>query len=123
VKAREIAPADWARFFAQFTRLHSGAIITMGVSGDLTGTRDAVVGQPLRGISEDGADVLIHVGIGTHRSTDHLGHRIAHVRRIRLRQTSEGADAALDLEAADGTKTTLRFRSPMLPELLESAVE
>jgi Family of unknown function (DUF5335) len=120
VKAREIARAEWWRFFDQFSRLHAGAIITMNVTG-LGGNQDAIVAQPLRGISGDGDDVLIH--IGARRRSDHLGHRVSKVQEIRLRQTAEGADAALDIEAGDGSWTSVRFRSPMLPELLDRAVE
>ncbi len=121
MKVHEIARPEWSRFFHHFTRLHSGAIISMNVSGVRFGQHDAVVAQPLGGISEDGDDVLIH--IGARRRSDHLGHRVSNVRTIRLRQTPEGADAALDIDAADGTRTVVCFRSPMLPELLESAVE
>lgn len=119
--AHDIARPDWHRFLKQFSRLHSGAIVTMNVSGRGFGEFDAVVGQPLRSISRDGDDVLIH--IEARRLSDHLGHRVSNVRTIRLRQTGEGKDAALDIEASDGTRTIVSFRSPMLPELLESAVE
>ncbi|HEX9407070.1 MAG TPA: hypothetical protein VF975_07115 [Thermoanaerobaculia bacterium] len=43
------------------------------------------------------------------------------MRTIRQQQTDEGADAALD--ATDGTRTIIRFRSPMLAELLDPSVE
>lgn len=121
MRANEIARPEWHGFFNRFTRLHAGAIVTMNVSGPRFGQHDAVVAQPLRGISEDGEDVLIL--IGARRRTDHLGHRVFNVRKIRLRQTVEGADAALDIDSADGTRTIVSFRSPMLPELLEPAVE
>jgi hypothetical protein len=119
--AKTIARHDWNRFFDRLTRLHTGAIVTVNVSGAVFGCENAIVEQPLRGISGDGQDVLIHIGAG--HSLDHIGHRIAHVRSVRLRQTEEGADASLDFDADDGTRTVVRFRSPMLPELLDPAVE
>lgn len=121
MNARDIARPEWHRFLRHFSRLHSGAIITMNISGGQLGQCDAVIGQPLRGISEDGNDVLIH--IEARRRSDHLGHRVVNVRAIHLRQTGEGKDEAIDIEAADGTRTIVRFRSPMLPELLEAGVE
>lgn len=121
MNAQEIARHEWPHFLRHFSRLHSGAIVTMEVSGPPLGEIDAVLDQPLRGISKDGEDVLVHIEAG--RRADHLGHRICKVRAIRLRQTGEGKDAALDIEAADGTRTVVRFRSPILPELLEAAVE
>lgn len=121
MKAQEIARKDWSRFFDRFSRLHGGALVTINISGALFGCENTIVGQPLRGISADGDDVLIH--IGARRRLDHLGHRVPHVRAIRLQQTDEGADAAVDLDAFDGTRTIVRLRSPMLPELLDPAVE
>ncbi len=121
MKAKDIARSDWHRFFDRFTRLHHGAIVTVNISSALFGCQNTIVGQCLRGITDDGDDVLIH--IGARRRSDHLGHRIPRVRAVRLRQTQEGADAALDIHAADGTRTVVRFRSPMLPELLDPAVE
>jgi hypothetical protein len=82
---------------------------------------DEVVDQPLRGISEDGDELVVHIGNGA--AAPHLGHRILHVRSLRLQQTAEGADAALDIDSIDGTRTVVRFRSPMLPEMLDKAVE
>jgi hypothetical protein len=40
-----------------------------------------------------------------------------------VQQSDEGADAAVDISSGDGTQTTLRFRSPALPEILDPAVE
>jgi hypothetical protein len=37
-------------------------------------------------------------------------------------QTSEGANAALEIESADETKTLLRFRSALLPEFVDGVV-
>ena len=113
---REIPVTERRHVFAELSQLHRGAIITLRVNG-----RDVVSGQPLRGISCDGSSVVVHVGNGD-RSL-HYGHRVARVGTIHVQQTDEGADAAVDMLSADGTKTIVRFRSPMLPELLDPAVE
>ncbi|HEX7418415.1 MAG TPA: hypothetical protein VF505_00925 [Thermoanaerobaculia bacterium] len=65
--------------------------------------------------------MVVHLGNGGDQT--HAGHRVEHVSGIRLHQTDEGADVALDVTALDGTRTTVRFRSPVLPELLDPAVE
>lgn len=44
------------------------------------------------------------------------------VTRIFLQRTGDGADAALELESADGTKTILRFRASALPETVDGIV-
>lgn len=121
MQAKEIARDEWPQFFDRFTRLHNGAIVNVNISGVLFGCRNAIIEQPLRGISTDRGDVLIH--IGARRRMDHAGHRVSDVRSVRVQQTEEGAVAALDLDGSDGTRTVVRFRSPMLDELLDPAVE
>ena len=117
---REIARPDWKRFLDRFTRLHFGAIVNVNVSGVLVGCQNAIISQPLRGISTDRDDVLIDTG---RRPLDHIGHRVPDVRAIRIQETDEGAVKAVDIDASDGTHTTVRFRSPIVTELLDSAVE
>jgi hypothetical protein len=113
---RDIATADRAPFFSRFSKLHSGALVTLRV-----GATDEVVDQPFRGISEDGPDLIVHTGGGTNQP--HLGHRVAHASRIALEQTDEGADAAVAIVSRDGTRTELRFRWPLSADLLDPAVE
>jgi uncharacterized protein DUF5335 len=120
MSGREIARGEWKRFFDRFTRLHFGAIVNVNVSGVLVGCQSTIISQPLRGISTDRDDVLIDTG---RRIFDHVGHRIPDVRAVRVQVTDEGAVKALDLDGSDGTHTTVRFRSPVLPELLDPAVE
>lgn len=69
---------------------------------------------PLRGICRDGEDVIVQ--------TDHA-HRVPHVVDVRLEQTDEGADAALELISENRTHTEVRLRWPMQADLLEPAVE
>jgi hypothetical protein len=49
--------------------------------------------------------------------------RVLHVAAIVVEQTDEGADAALDIAGTSGEHTSIRFRSPMLPELLDENME
>jgi len=45
------------------------------------------------------------------------------VRRVLIEQTDEGADAVIAITSEDGTRTEVRFRSPIRAELLDSALE
>ena len=116
MNARDIATADRAPFFSTFSKLHKGAIVTVRVDA-----REEVVGQPFRGLSIDGADVIVHTGDGP--GAPHHGHRVPHVSDVRLEQTDEGADAAIALTSEDGTRTDVEFRSPVYADLLDPAVE
>ena len=114
---RDIAPAERPAFFARFSRLHKGALITLRIEA-----HDEVVDQPFRGVSPDGEDLVIHTGDGD--GLPHHGHRVAHVANVRLEQTDEGgADAALEITSDDGLHTAVVFHSPMREDVLDPAVE
>jgi hypothetical protein len=112
---------EWRSFFRDFSRIHNGALITISVASPGTGPHDEIVNQSLRGISEDRDEIFIHTGNGRDRS--HLARRVRNVNSIRLQQTDEGADSAVDIASIDGSHTIVRFRSPALPELLDPGVE
>jgi len=113
---RDIATAERAPFFSRFSKLHAGALVTLRV-----GARDEVVDQPFRGVSEDGTDVVIRTGKGS--GAPHAGHRVPNAVAVALEETDEGADAAVAIVSRDGSRTELRFRSPMRADLLDPAVE
>jgi len=113
---RSIAADDREHFFSSFSRLHRGALIALNVDAHVV-----VADEPFGGISCDTGELIVHVGNGARRL--HLGHRIPRVRGVQLEQTDEGADAAVEITSRDGTRTVVRFLSPLLPELLETAVE
>jgi hypothetical protein len=121
MKTRTLSRTEWHPFFRDLSRIHMGALVTLNVSGLGIGSHDEVVDQPFRGISEDGDEVFVHVGNGNEHP--HLERRMQHVDAIHVQQTDEGADAAVNISTIDGTQTSLRFRSPALPELLDPAVE
>lgn len=121
MQSRDIPIDQWPSFFNRFSRLHERALVTVNVSAPEVGDIDAVRDQPFGGISSEGDEVIVHVGARTDRPR--LNHRILHVDSIRLQQTEEGADAEIDIDAIDGIRTVVRFRSPMHADLLDSAVE
>ncbi len=57
------------------------------------------------------------------RPDDHVTHRIGNAVQVSLEQTDEGADAALAITSAGGTTALLRFRSAILPELVDGIVD
>lgn len=121
MRIRTLPMNEWHSFFRDFSRIHSGAIVTLQFSSRGAAPRDEVVNQPFRGISEDGDEVFVHLGDG--HGHPHLDRRMEHVDVIQLQQTDEGADASVDIASLDGTRTIVRFQSPALPELLDPNVE
>jgi hypothetical protein len=73
---------------------------------------------PLEGISmalADEGQSAISISLG--KSTEnHVTHTLTSPEHIWLEQTSGGANAALEIESENQTKTLLRFRSTMPPE-------
>ena len=121
MRSRTISDNEWRSFFRDFSRIHDGALINISVAAPGERSHDEVMNQSLRGISEDRRDVFVHTGNGAGRS--HLARRVRNVDSILVQQTDDGADAAVDISSIDGTHTTVRFRSPALPELLDPGVE
>jgi hypothetical protein len=78
--------------------------------------KPAVVNLPLIGVSADRVDhdgtVAISVALP---AGEHLTRVIHDVARIWLEQTDDGATAALLIESADGTRTTVHLRATRCP--------
>lgn len=54
--------------------------------------------------------------------TEHFTHMIHGVTRIYIERADDGADAALEIESADGTQTIRRFRVAALPKTVDGIV-
>ena len=119
---RSIPRSQWPDLFDSFSREHQEWLVTLEVRGRDIGTRIEVRDQPLVGIAaelqaaESGDTISILIG-GT--SESHHAHLIRAPIQISLTETEEGAHEALCIQAADGTTTLLRFRSPVLPESVD----
>jgi hypothetical protein len=53
---------------------------------------------------------------------DHLAHVVRAPTRVRLTQTDDGADEALEIDSQDGATARLRFRVAALPEAVDGIV-
>jgi hypothetical protein len=115
----ELAREAWADRLNEFTAIHEYWLVSVEVLGEL-GAQPEISNLPLLGVSIDRLDHDDVVVISVARSVSHhLTHVIEAVTRIFLQKTDDGADAALELESADGTKTILRFRASALPETVD----
>ena len=121
---QEIPREQWNNFFDSFSRQHEGWLATLEVFATDTGAQQEVSDVPFEGISLDaykGKSGAVVINVGK-TPADHVSHKIDHPVHIWLQQTEAGADAALEIEAEDDSKTLLRFRSPTLPEFVDGAV-
>jgi hypothetical protein len=111
----ELPRESWVERLNAFTMAHEGWMASLEVLGPETGEQPAVVDLPLIGVSADCVDhdgtVAISVALS---ASEHLTRVIRDVARICIEQSDDGGTAALLIESADGTRTTVHLRATPL---------
>jgi hypothetical protein len=116
----EIPREAWAHRLNEFTTIHEGWLVSLDVLGPEIGAQPQIDNLPLLGVSTDRVDHDGTIAVSVERSaTEHLTHIVHAVTRIYVERTDDGADAALQIESVDGTRTILRFRAAALPETVD----
>ena len=121
---QEIPRDEWKTFLDTFSRQHEGWLATLEVLGTEIGAQQEARDLPLEGItvtSRDGSPETIAINLGK-TAEDHVTPTINEPTRIWLEQTSQGADAALEIESTDEVKTLLRFRSALPADMVDGVV-
>jgi hypothetical protein len=121
---QEIPRQEWNNFFDSFSRQHEGWLATLEIFGPEIGAQEEAHELPLEGVSiASGTNEPEAIAISIGKSPEaHLSHTIVKPAHVWLEQTDEGANAALEIESEDETKTLLRFRSPVPPEFVDGVV-
>lgn len=122
MQTKEIPKNEWTGFFDSFSRKHEGWLVNLEIFGPEIGAQVEERQLALEGITEEwneveGNTIMIMTGV---KLDDHVTHSITHPTAVSLEQTDEGADAALAIKSDDGTTTLLRFRSAVLPEMVDA---
>jgi hypothetical protein len=120
---QEIPRDEWATFLDTFSRQHEGWLSTLEILGTDIGAQQEVLNLPLEGISVSRESVpeTIAISLGND-AEDHVTHTVTKPTRIWLEQTSQGANAALEIESEDEVKTLLRFRSALPADMVDGVV-
>jgi hypothetical protein len=118
---REIPPSEWSAFFDSFSRQHQGWLVTIEVLAFDIGAQVVARELALQGITAEMKDesegaISIMAGGGPEA---HVTHTITAPTQVRLKQSEEGADEALEIESASATITLVRFRSAMPTEMVD----
>ncbi|HEX8844738.1 MAG TPA: DUF5335 family protein [Pyrinomonadaceae bacterium] len=120
---REIPRDEWVAFLDSFSRQHEGWLVTVEVLGTEIGAQVEAEEMRLEGITadlkdgEDVVSVILNKG-----ATERITHNVTQPTHIRVEQTESGANMALQIESGDGVTTLVRFRSAMLPEMVDGIV-
>jgi len=121
---QEIPRDEWKTFFDTFSRQHEGWLATLEVLGSEIGAQQEARNLPLEGITatlKDSEHETIAISLGK-TAEDHVTHMITQPTRVWVEQTSQGANAALEIESADEVKTLLRFRSALPAHMVDGVV-
>jgi len=121
---QEIPREDWNNFFDVFSRQHEGWLATLEIFASDIGAQEEAHELPLEGISTaSGGNEADAIAINLGKTPeDHVTHTITKPEHVWLEQTSGGADAALEIDSDNQTKTLLRFRSALPPEMVDGVV-
>lgn len=123
MKTVEIPRDAWVHRLNEFTTIHEGWLVSLDILGAELGVQPEIVNLPLLGVSADRVNHDGTVAVSVARSqSEHFTHIIEAVTRIYVERTDDGADAALQIESADGTRAILRFRATALPETVDGIV-
>jgi Family of unknown function (DUF5335) len=124
MQTREIPRTEWRSFFDTFNRQHEGWLATLEVFSSDLGAQEQAHELPLEGVtvsSQTGTDEEIAISLGR-SPEEHINHTIAEPTHVWVERTNEGANAALEVESKDQTKTLLTFRAAVTPELVDGLV-
>jgi hypothetical protein len=119
MRNRQVPHAEWPPFFEAFTRRHQGWLATVRVIDPKIGSQVEARDLPLEGIVVDAAShgpISILLGTGADANIEHPVDR---PEQVWVEMTEQGAEAALEIESAGGTKTILEFRGAVLPEMVD----
>lgn len=121
---QEIQREEWKTFLDTFSHQHEGWLATLEVMSPDIGAQREAGDLPLEGItatSKDSAIELIAISLGK-TPEDHITHTITKPTHVWLEQTSQGANAVLEIESEDEVKTLLRFRSALPADMVDGIV-
>ena len=115
----EIQPASWAAFLDAFNRQHRGWLVSVEVS-NAAGAQLEVRERPFQGVTIDRGSQRRSAFIDTgDREDGFLSFAVPSATRIVFLRTPSGAHRGLSITSSDGSITTVRFRSPAFPEMLD----
>jgi len=121
VATREIPREEWLEFFDTFSGQHEGWLTRIEVVRDGVPTEVPVRELPFERISADLKDKEQAISICLGERMEECVN-IDQPERVKLEQTAEGADRALEIDSADGRKTMVRFRTTVLAENVDGLI-
>ena len=117
IDAATVPRSDWTAFLESFSRQHEGWLISLDVGSGTDGSAREARELPLDGITFEAATDAIIVAL-REPGGSLLTHMVRSPKRLTRHETPQGT-LGLEIVAADGGSTTLRFRTIVAPELVD----
>lgn len=109
---------EWTPVLKAFSAVHEGWPVSLDILSAPIGAQPEITELPLLGVSvEPGDDGAITIA-AARSAVDHITHVVQAPTRVWIQRTEAGTSAALEIESADGTKTILRFKAVVPPEVV-----
>jgi len=116
---QEIPRGEWLSFLDSFSRQHEGWLVTLEVPQGEGRSGLEAENLKLEGVTPEHSEGHDRIAIALGQEPDdHLTHFVSDPIRLLFLETSGGGDAELQIEAAEGGRTVVRFRGPARPETL-----
>ena len=119
----EIPREAWTSTLDDFSAIHDGWLFSLDVMSSSIGAQPQLDNLPLLGVSAEPVDRggAITISAGS-AEIGHITHTIHGPSRVLIERREDGADVAMQIESADGTRAILRFRVAALPETVDGIV-
>ncbi len=115
----EVPQQEWTRALNEFSAVHDGWLVSLELLSDEFGAQPQVRDLPLIGVTAESRRGHPVITISAARTDGELfTHLIDEPTHVRIERTDQGADAALQIESAEGA-AILRFRKAALPETVD----
>lgn len=119
--SREIPRGEWLSFLDSFSRQHEGWLVKMEVADAQGGSRVQAENLKFEGVTPEHSEGHDRISIVLGKEPeDHLTHFVSDPKRVLFLETKAGGHVGLQIEAADGSKTEVRFPGPARPETLDN---
>jgi hypothetical protein len=121
MKTVGVRPSEWTSFFDAFSRSHQGWLMKLTVLDPRLGAQVVALELPLQGVVADtrGGNITIQLG----ELPDDVGHAVRNAKRVWVELGDDDAEAAVEIESADGTKAILELRSAVSPEMVDGLAQ
>lgn len=114
---REIPRGEWLSFLDGFSRQHEGWLVTLEIPEEQGRSEVEAKGLKLEGITPEHSEGHDRISIALGKAPDdHLTHFVSDPKRLIFMEEEDGGHTVLQIEAAGGSRTVVRFRGPARPE-------